>query len=83
MWGRTTPPNWRPRPPGHRGRNWHFLGTIQRNKVRSLAPLVAMWQGVARLVEGERIAQYAPGARVLIQVDTSGGLPGPQRLPPG
>ncbi len=68
--------------PGPPGTNWHFLGTIQRNKVRSLAPLVAMWQGVARLVEGERIAQYAPGARVLIQVDTSGGLPGRNGCPP-
>jgi PLP dependent protein len=62
--------------PGPPGTNWHFLGTIQRNKVRALAPLVALWQGVARLAEGERIAHYAPGARVLIQVDTTGGLPG-------
>ena len=62
--------------PGPAGTQWHFLGTIQRNKVRSLAPLVAMWQGVARLAEGERIAQHAPGARVLIQVDATGGLPG-------
>jgi uncharacterized pyridoxal phosphate-containing UPF0001 family protein len=62
--------------PGPAGTHWHFLGTIQRNKVRALAPLVAVWQGVARLAEGERIAQYAPGARVLIQVDTTGGLPG-------
>jgi PLP dependent protein len=44
--------------------------------VRALAPLVAVWQGVARLAEGERIAQYAPGARILIQVDTTGGQPG-------
>jgi uncharacterized pyridoxal phosphate-containing UPF0001 family protein len=58
------------------------LGTIQRNKVRVLAPLVDMWQGVARLAEGERIAQHAPGARVLIQVDTSGGLPGRNGCPP-
>ena len=61
---------------------WHFLGAVQRNKVRSLAPLVDMWQGVARLAEGERIAQHAPGARVLIQVDTSGGLPGRNGCPP-
>jgi PLP dependent protein len=68
--------------PGPAGTNWHFLGTIQRNKVRVLAPLVTMWQGVARLAEGERIAQFAPGARVLIQVDTSGGLPGRNGCPP-
>jgi PLP dependent protein len=68
--------------PGPAGTNWHFLGTIQRNKVRVLAPLVTVWQGVARPAEGERIAQYAPGARVLIQVDTSGGLPGRNGCPP-
>jgi PLP dependent protein len=62
--------------PGPPGTRWHFLGAIQRNKVKALAPLVDLWQGVARQVEGEQIARYAPGARVLIQVDTSGGLPG-------
>jgi uncharacterized pyridoxal phosphate-containing UPF0001 family protein len=62
--------------PGPPGTRWHFLGAIQRNKVKALAPLVDLWQGVARLAEGERIAQLAPGARVLIQVETSGGLPG-------
>jgi uncharacterized pyridoxal phosphate-containing UPF0001 family protein len=41
-----------------------------------------MWQGVARLAEGERIAQHAPGARVLIQVDATGGLPGRNGCPP-
>ncbi|HEX3793269.1 MAG TPA: alanine racemase [Acidimicrobiales bacterium] len=61
--------------PGPPGTNWHFLGAIQRNKVRSLAPVVALWQGVARLVEGERIAQCQPGAHVLVQVDLT-GLPG-------
>ena len=68
--------------PGPPGTRWHFLGAIQRNKVRALAPLVDMWQGVARVAEGERIARYAPGARVLIQVDTSGGLPGRNGCPP-
>jgi hypothetical protein len=69
--------------PGPPGTHWHFLGAIQRNKVKGLAPLVDLWQGVARHAEGERIAQYAPGARVLIQVDTSGGLPGRNGCPPG
>jgi uncharacterized pyridoxal phosphate-containing UPF0001 family protein len=61
--------------PGPPGTQWHFLGAVQRNKVRALAPLVDVWQGVARLAEGERIARFAPGARVLIQVDYT-GLPG-------
>jgi uncharacterized pyridoxal phosphate-containing UPF0001 family protein len=57
---------------------WHFLGAIQTNKVRALGPLVDCWQSVSRAVEGERIAQVAPGARVLVQVAFSGegGRPG-------
>ena len=58
--------------PGPEGTSWHFLGSVQRNKVPSLAPVVDLWQSVARLVEGRRIAQYAPGATVLVQVDCSG-----------
>ena len=54
---------------------WHFLGAIQRNKVAQLAPLVGLWQSVAREAEGARIADFTPGARVLVQVDKT-GLPG-------
>ena len=54
---------------------WHFLGTVQRNKVAALAPIVGLWQSVARVAEGERIARLAPGATVMVQVDTT-GLPG-------
>jgi uncharacterized pyridoxal phosphate-containing UPF0001 family protein len=61
--------------PGPEGARWHFLGAVQRNKVRALAPLVDVWQGVARVAEGERIARYAPGASVMVQVDYT-GLPG-------
>jgi PLP dependent protein len=58
------------------GVRWHFLGAIQRNKVPALAPVVSVWQGVARLAEGERIARFAPGAAVMVQVDCSGGIEG-------
>jgi pyridoxal phosphate enzyme (YggS family) len=58
--------------PGPPGTSWHFLGAVQRNKVPALAPVVALWQSVARLAEGERIARYAPGAGVLVQVDCTG-----------
>lgn len=57
---------------GHGGAQWHFLGAIQRNKVRALAPLVACWQSVARAVEGEAIARHHPGASVLVEVDVTG-----------
>jgi pyridoxal phosphate enzyme (YggS family) len=51
---------------------WHFIGAIQRNKVRALASRVHLWHTLARAVEGEEIARWAPGARVLVQVDLVG-----------
>lgn len=60
---------------------WHFLGAIQRNKVARLAPVVGMWQSVSRVEEGERIARYAPGAAVLVEVETT-GLSGRNGCPP-
>ena len=51
---------------------WHFLGHVQRNKVRSIAPVVHLWQGVDRVAAGEEIARRAPGARVLVQVRLAG-----------
>ncbi len=60
---------------------WHFLGAIQRNKVARLAPVVGVWQSVSRIEEGERIARFAPGAAVLVEVDTT-GLSGRNGCPP-
>lgn len=60
---------------------WHFLGAIQRNKVARLAPIVTVWQSVARVEEGERVARFAPGAAVLVEVETT-GLPGRNGCPP-
>lgn len=51
---------------------WHYLGAIQRNKVRRLAGRVACFEGVDRREEGERIATCAPGAQILVEVDCSG-----------
>ena len=51
---------------------WHYLGAVQRRRVRALAPVVAWWETVARLVEGEAIASRAPGATVLVEVDVTG-----------
>ncbi len=51
---------------------WHFLGNLQRNKVRALAPHVALWQSVDRASLGAEIAKRAPGAAVLVQVNLSG-----------
>lgn len=68
-----------------RGARWHFLGRLQRNKVRQLAPWVALWQSVDRAELGAEIARRAPGARVLVQVDLGqepqkGGCP-PEGVP--
>ncbi len=60
---------------------WHFLGAVQRNKVAQLAPIVGLWQSVAREAEGARIARFAPGAGVLVEVETT-GLPGRNGCPP-
>ena len=54
------------------GGRWHFLGAIQRRKVRPLAPLVRLWQSVDRVEAGREIARHAPGASVLVQVNVSG-----------
>ncbi|MGH9307220.1 MAG: YggS family pyridoxal phosphate enzyme [Acidimicrobiales bacterium] len=51
---------------------WHFLGAIQRNKVRTLCPVVSVWHSVTRLEEGAEIARHAPGARVFIQANFTG-----------
>ena len=63
---------------------WHFIGGLQRNKVRSIAPFVQLWQSVDRLSLAAEIARHAPGAAVLVQVNVSGqenqgGCP-PERL---
>ena len=48
---------------------WHFLGRLQRNKVRALVPFVQCWQTVDRLSLGEELARRAPGAAVLVEVN--------------
>lgn len=50
----------------------HFIGGLQRNKVRRLAGLVDVWQSVDRGALVDEIASRAPGDRVMIQVDISG-----------
>ena len=49
----------------------HFIGRLQRNKVRHLAPVVDVWQSVDRPELVREIAKRAPGARIMVQVDIS------------
>ena len=51
---------------------WHFIGGLQRNKVRQVAGFVHLWQSVDRLSLAAEIARHAPGAAVLVQVNVSG-----------
>jgi uncharacterized pyridoxal phosphate-containing UPF0001 family protein len=51
---------------------WHFAGRLQRNKVRALAPLVALWQSIDRATLLDELARRAPGAHLLLQVDPAG-----------
>jgi pyridoxal phosphate enzyme (YggS family) len=48
---------------------WHFLGPLQRNKVRALASWVTCWQTIDRVALGAVVARHAPGARVLVEVN--------------
>ena len=50
----------------------HFIGRLQRNKVRQLTDLVDVWCSLDRAAIVDEVAKRSPGARVLIQVDTSG-----------
>jgi PLP dependent protein len=50
----------------------HFIGQLQTNKVRHLAGLVDVWESVDRPRLVAELARRAPGARVLVQVDTTG-----------
>ena len=66
------------------GTNAHFMGRVQRNKVRKIAEHVDLWHSVARPEILTEIAKRTPGARVLIQVrphddDTKDGI-GPSEL---
>ena len=54
--------------PGLAAARWHFIGNLQSNKVRRLAPHVALWQSVDRPRLLTEIARQSPGAQILVQV---------------
>jgi pyridoxal phosphate enzyme (YggS family) len=58
----------------------HFIGRLQSNKIRLLAPHIAVYQTVDRSTLADELARRVTGARVLVQVNTSeepqkGGCP--------
>lgn len=50
---------------------WHFIGGLQRNKVKLLAGRVALWHTIDRLALADEVAKRDAGARVLVQVNTT------------
>jgi len=53
-------------------RDIHFIGRLQSNKVRSLSGVVDVYESVDRTSLVDAIARRDHGARVLVQVDTTG-----------
>jgi PLP dependent protein len=53
------------------GPHVHFIGHLQSNKVRLVAPLVGVWETVDRVSIATEIARRSTGARVLIQVNAT------------
>jgi PLP dependent protein len=51
---------------------WHFVGALQRNKVKALVPWVSLWHSVDRESLGTELARRAPGGRVLVEVNLAG-----------
>lgn len=51
---------------------WHFVGRLQRNKVRLIAADVSIWQSLDRPSVIDEVARRAPGSQVMIQVDLAG-----------
>ncbi len=50
----------------------HFIGQLQTNKVRLLAPVVTVYETVDRPSLVAELAKRVPGATVLLQVSTAG-----------
>lgn len=50
---------------------WHFIGGLQRNKVKLLGDTVAVWQTIDRLSLVNELAKRVPGASIFVQVNTT------------
>jgi pyridoxal phosphate enzyme (YggS family) len=50
----------------------HFIGQLQTNKVRQIVSMVDVYETLDRPALVVELAKRAPGARVLVQVNTSG-----------
>ena len=50
---------------------WHFIGGLQRNKVKHVAGLVSVWHTVDRESLATEIAKRSAGASIFVQVNTT------------
>lgn len=50
----------------------HFVGGLQRNKIRRLVSIVDVWQSIDRYELGEELARRCPSAEAMVQVNLSG-----------
>lgn len=57
---------------GGGGPDWHFIGGLQRNKIKRLVGLVSVWETIDRLSLVTELAKRDPGAAIMIQVNTTG-----------
>lgn len=51
---------------------WHFVGRLQRNKVRALAPHVQVWESIDRVELVAELARHVSAARIHVQVNVAG-----------
>jgi pyridoxal phosphate enzyme (YggS family) len=49
----------------------HFIGALQSNKVKMIAPFVTLWQTIDRESVIRELARRVPGAQILLQVNTT------------
>ncbi len=59
---------------------WHFIGALQRNKVRKISNIISMWQSIDSFALGDEVAKRCEGPKILVQVNmagskTQGGVP--------
>ena len=50
----------------------HFIGAVQSNKVKLVAPYVSLWHTIDRVSVVNELSKRVPGARILLQVNTTG-----------
>lgn len=58
-------------PPGFCVPQVHFVGRLQTNKIKGLAPVVTVWQSVDRAEVARELCRHAPNASIFVQVNTT------------